>query len=81
MALVGHEAFFGEKLHRLRLGVKKGLPANQGHAITDRLILPGEERRKALQKHIQNTKMEEAGVIGAFPLAEPASIPAGDALQ
>ncbi|MDE7372412.1 MAG: hypothetical protein K2N07_11880 [Desulfovibrio sp.] len=81
MALIGHKALFREKLDRLWLGVKERLPANQSHAVTDRLILPGEERRKALQKHIQNTKMEEAGVIGAFTLAETTSIPAGDTPQ
>ena len=81
VALVGHKALFREKLHRLRLGVKERLPANQGYAVTDRLTLPSKERCETLQKPVQYAKMEEAGVIGAITLAETASIPAGDTPQ
>ncbi len=81
MARIRQKAFFGKKLDRLRLSIKKRLPANQGDTIAERLILPRKQRFKALQSRMQDAEMEKAGIIGAFPLVEAAPIPGGEAFQ
>lgn len=80
-ARIRQEALFGKKLNRLRLGIKKRLPANQDDAVAERLILPRKQRPKAFQSRMQDAEMEKAGIIGTFPLAEAAPIPGGEAFQ
>ncbi len=81
MAWVRQEAFFGKKLDRFRIRVKKRLPANQGDAVASRLTSFGKQRLKTLQKCLQHTQMEKTGVIGVFSLPELPSILYGDTSQ